>query len=407
LTHSIFLATIGVALLCACSERAAETSVAEPSPADPDLIRLDEAALRTAKITLAAAETASLATEFQVSGRVTVNENATARVGSFSEGVVVDCCEQVGAFVKKGQVLARLHSHEVHDAESDHRRAHEQLQSARTDLEYAQQVHQRASRLHELKAGSLQQVQQAETALRRAETAVGMAEAELRRAESHLRYLGFDPPDLEHPEKQASAGSHEAEHETHLLEIRSPISGTILERPVSQGAVVTPSDTLYVISDLSRLWVIAQVPERQLSLVRNGMTVDVAVTAYPGRTFSARVLQVENRLDPETRTVQVRCEIANPRGELKTEMYVSLVLRSPAGTPAVVVPATAVQQTDGEHLVFVPEGDGQFRARRVEAGRQSGSRIEILQGVAEGEQIVVEGSFSLKSELLKSQMSVE
>jgi Cu(I)/Ag(I) efflux system membrane fusion protein len=116
---------------------------------------------------------------------------------------------------------------------------------------------------------------------------------------------------------------------------------------------------------------------------------------------------VENRLDPETRTVQVRCEIANPRGELKTEMYVSLVLRSPAGTPAVVVPATAVQQTDGEHLVFVPEGEGQFRARRVEAGRQSGSRIEILQGVAEGEQIVVEGSFSLKSELLKSQMSVE
>jgi RND family efflux transporter MFP subunit len=192
-----------------------------------------------------------------------------------------------------------------------------------------------------------------------------------------------------------------------LLEIRSPISGTILERPVSQGAVVTPSDTLYVISDLSRLWIIAQVPERQLSLVRNGMTVDVAVTAYPGRTFSARVLQVENRLDPETRTVQLRCEIANPRGELKTEMYVNLVLRSPSGTPAVVVPATAVQQTDGEHLVFVPEGEGQFRARRVEAGRQSGSQIEILQGVAEGEQIVVEGSFSLKSELLKSQMSVE
>jgi multidrug efflux pump subunit AcrA (membrane-fusion protein) len=88
-------------------------------------------------------------------------------------------------------------------------------------------------------------------------------------------------------------------------------------------------------------------------------------------------------------------------------MYVSLVLRSPSGTPAVVVPATAVQQTDGEHLVFVPEGKGQFRARRVEAGRQSGSQIEILQGVEEGEQIVVEGSFSLKSELLKSQMSVE
>jgi cobalt-zinc-cadmium efflux system membrane fusion protein len=127
--------------------------------------------------------------------------------------------------VKKGQVLARLHSHEVHDAESDHRRAHEQLQGARTDLEYAQQVYQRASRLHELKAGSLHQVQQAETALRRAETAVGMVEAELRRAESHLRYLGFDPPDLEHPEKQASAGSHESEHETHLLEIRSPIRG--------------------------------------------------------------------------------------------------------------------------------------------------------------------------------------
>jgi cobalt-zinc-cadmium efflux system membrane fusion protein len=295
----------------------------------------------------------------------------------------------------------------VHDAESSHRRAHEELQRARADLEYAKQLHSRASRLYELKAGSLQQAQEAETSLRRGETTFRIAEAELQRAESHLRYLGFDPPDLEHPEKKQAPESHESGHDTHLLEVRSPVSGTVMERPASQGTVVTPSDTLYVISDLSQLWVMAQVPEQQLASIREGMTADVSVAAYPGRTFTARVIRVEDTLDPETRTVQVRCAIANPGRELKTEMYVTLVFRTGSGQQVIVVPAPAVQQIDDAHVVFVPGGEGEFRARHVEAGRQSGDKIEILQGLSEGDKVVVGGSFSLKSEMLKSRMIEE
>ncbi len=407
LTTSLLLGVISILVLGACSEPAAESAAVEEAPPDPGVVRLDATAIRVAGIALASVERETVQSEVRVSGRITLNENATSRVGSFTEGVIVDCCEPVGALVKKGQVVARIHSHEVHDAESSHRRAHEELQQAKADLAYATQVHSRASRLYELKAGSLQQVQEAEAALRRAETSVEIAEAELRRAESHLRYLGFDPPDLEHPEKQQSPESHESGHDTHLLEVRSPVSGTVMERLASPGAVVTPSDTLYVISNLNQLWITAQVPEQQLSAIREGMTADVLVAAYPGRTFSARVIRVEDTLDAETRTVQARCEIANPRRELKTEMYVTMVFRTGSGQQAIVAPASAVQQIDDGHVVFVPITEGEFLARPVEVGRQYGDKIEILKGLSEGEKVVVGGSFSLKSELLKGRMIEE
>ena len=400
---AILLMTLG-----GCSQPAAETEQAEPEAAsDPDLIRLDQEAMRIAGITLGEVEIRKLEEDLQVSGRVTVNQNATARVGSFTEGIVVGCCESVGSDVEKGQVLARLHSHEIHDAEASYWETRAELERRQTELQFAEKFYKRASRLYELKAGSLQKVQEAEATFRSAETLVKIARAGVERADNHLRYLGLTPEQLPEAADEHAVKGQGAHEEAHLIEVRSPVAGTIIERTVSAGAVVTPSDSLYVISDLRSLWVIAQVPEQHLSLLRSGLTVEVSVRAYPDKTFPARITTIGDALDPETRTVEVRCELNNPGRQLKIEMFATLTIHTGGSREAVVAPLEALQNVDGEEVVFVPEGRVSFRARRVRVGRHSDSVVEIVSGLQAGEKVVVAGAFRLKSELLKAQMIEE
>ena len=400
---AILLMTLG-----GCSQPAAETEQAEPDAAsDPDLIRLDQEAMRIAGITLGEVEIRKLEEDLRVSGRVTVNQNATARVGSFTEGIVVGCCESVGSDVEKGQVLARLHSHEIHDAEASYWESRAELERRQTELQFAEKFYKRASRLYELKAGSLQKMQEAEAKFRSAETLLKIARAGVERADNHLRYLGLTPEQLPEAADEHAAEGQGAHEEAHLIEVRSPVAGTIVERTVSTGAVVTPSDSLYVISDLRSLWVIAQVPEQHLSLLRSGLTVEVSVRAYPDKTFPARITTIGDALDPETRTVEVRCELNNPGRQLKTEMFATLTIHTGGSREAVVAPLEALQNVDGEEVLFVPEGEYSFRARRVRVGRHSGSVVEIVSGLQAGEKVVVAGAFHLKSELLKAQMIEE
>jgi cobalt-zinc-cadmium efflux system membrane fusion protein len=135
--------------------------------------------------------------------------------------------------------------------------------------------------------------------------------------------------------------------------------------------------------------------------------VGVSVRAYPGKTFPARVTYIGDSLDPETRTIEVRCELNNPSRQLKTEMFATLIIHAGGGKEAIVAPLSALQNVDGEEILFVPEGENSFRARRVQVGRQSDSVIEIVSGLQPGEKVVVAGAFHLKSEMLKSQMIEE
>jgi cobalt-zinc-cadmium efflux system membrane fusion protein len=281
------------------------------------------------------------------------------------------------------------------------------LERRQAELQFAEEFHKRASRLHELKAGSLQQVQEAETKRRGAETFLEIAKAGLERAVNHLRYLGLTPEQLPGAAAEHAGESQGTHEEVHLIEVRSPVSGTIIDRMVSRGAVVTPSDSLYVISDLSRLWVIAEVPEQHLSSLRRGLGVDVSVRAYPGKTFPGRITYVSDSLDPETRTVEVRCELNNPGRQLKTEMFATLKIFAGSGKEAIVAPLSALQNVDGEEVLFVPEGEGSFRVRRVQVGQRTDSVAEIVSGLQPGEKVVVAGAFHLKSELLKAQMIAE
>ena len=394
------LAAAFLPLWIACSgapepEAAApEENLPATAVASPRHVRLSSSAARTAGVRVAVAEMSGAADTIEAAGRVTLDEDRTARVGSFADGIVIDCCKSVGSYVRKGDVLAQIHSHATHEIVAEYTSTQAALNGRRSELEYARQARDRATKLLELKAGSLQAVQRAETDVDAAQAAVTAAEAALHRAKAHLDFYGLDAEQVENPKEG---------YEPHI-DIRAPISGTIVERAVKLGDVVDPTAELYVISDLSRVWVIAQVPEQHLGAMRAGMRVDVRTRAFPDRAFPGRVAQVSSELDPDTMTVQVRCSVPNPGGELKTGMYATVRLSAETARMALTVPEGAIQRIGDEPVVFVDIGEDTFEIRSIQEGRRVDGQVEILDGLRPGERIAVEGAFVLKSERLKAEL---
>jgi multidrug efflux pump subunit AcrA (membrane-fusion protein) len=330
-------------------------------------------------------------------GQVALNEDRTIHAGAFVEGIVAVCCPPVGAYVRTGEVLAELHSHQTHELLGEYRKARAALDARNSEKTYAQQAAQRAGRLFELKAGSEREVQQTASALAVAETAVRAAEADLDSALAHFEYLGVETDEL-----------RRGETPDHLrIFVKSPIDGVVVERSVALGDVVTPSEHLYRISDLSQVWVIARASEQQLQSVVPGMSAAFHVRAFADKVFPGRVLRISDDLDVDTKTVQVVVSLANPGRSLKTGMYGDVELRSSVQKQVIAVPEAAVQLVDGQETVFIVDGPGTYRPGAVTVGRSIDGAEEILDGLEPGETIVVDGAFALKSELLKARFAEE
>ena len=179
--------------------------------------------------------------------------------------------------------------------------------------------------------------------------------------------------------------------------LRSPISGVITAKTVVEGARLAPGDMPLEITDLSHLWGLADVYETELSRVRLGQAADLTLQAFPGRTFKARVAFIDPVLDPKTRTAKVRLVVANPKGELKPDMFGDAVLHA-GQRRGLTVPLDAVLDSGTRKVVFVALGDGRFEPREVETGPSAGDRVEIRQGLAEGEEVVTGAAFLVDSE---------
>jgi membrane fusion protein, copper/silver efflux system len=177
----------------------------------------------------------------------------------------------------------------------------------------------------------------------------------------------------------------------------SPATGVIAKRDVVPGMRVNAGDMPYEIQDLSRVWVLADVYESELRHIRVGMPARLTLRAYPDRTFRGRVAFVDPALDPKTRTVKVRLEFPNPDGQLKPEMFGEVVLEG-AAREALRVPADAVIDSGTRHVVFVALGEGKFEPRDVGVGDQDGQHVEIVSGLADGDEVVTRANFLVDSE---------
>ena len=184
----------------------------------------------------------------------------------------------------------------------------------------------------------------------------------------------------------------------HTLTFRSPVNGVVMEKKAVQGMRFTPGEALYQIADLSSVWIVADVFEQDLALVKLGQTAKVKVNAYPDKTFDAKITYVYPTLNPQTRTVPVRLELANPGGLLKPSMYVDIELATAGKGKVLTVPTSAVIFGGTRQTVLVELAAGRFEPREVKLGVQGNDYVEVLAGVGEGEKVVVTANFLIDAE---------
>ena len=170
-------------------------------------------------------------------------------------------------------------------------------------------------------------------------------------------------------------------------------------RNLTRGEVVETSRNCFTIADLSDVWVIASVPEKDVQFIHPNQTVHVIVAAYPHSLFSGRMTYISDVLDPTTRTMRIRVTVPNPDRALKPEMF-AMVRVDASPQPAVLtVPLSAIQQEGGGKMLFVRQGENRFAPRRVQLGDEQDGQVIVLEGLREGEDVVVKGAFAIKSEL--------
>jgi len=191
------------------------------------------------------------------------------------------------------------------------------------------------------------------------------------------------------------------------LELRAPVGGRVIERHGTVGEAVDRTKELYAISDLSNLWAIAEIKEKDVGLVHVGQEATLRVLAYPQEAFTGKVTLVGHEIEEKTRTLEVRLQLDNAGGKLKPGMFADVEIVTHILENVLVIPDGAVQTFEDLQVVFVAADRNTFAKRTVSVGREQNGRTEIVDGLREGEPVVTKGSFLLKSEMLKSQLSEE
>jgi Cu(I)/Ag(I) efflux system membrane fusion protein len=193
--------------------------------------------------------------------------------------------------------------------------------------------------------------------------------------------------------------------ETHFR-VRAPFSGTVLRSEVTLGEMMEKGFELFEIADLTTVWVLADIYEKDLSLIQNGMPVTVEVVAYPDQ-FPGRITTIYSVVDPKSRTVKARVETPNTEGKLKPGMFCTVNVQTAMGDETIKIPSSALLGDTEDHFVFVATSDTTFQRRDIRTGAERRDLTEVLDGLIEGESIVVKGGFFLKSELAKETFAEE
>jgi len=348
-------------------------------------LELTPEALETISLETAAVEIRAIGGEIRTTAVIEPDKTRIAHVSPRIPGRVSSVNALLGDRVTKGEVLAELDSIELGQAKAEYLKAG-------ADLEVARANFKREERLYGRQISSEKEYLDARGEFLRAEAALN-ASAET------LRLLGLSDADV----KEISWTGRR--YQASIFPLTAPFDGTIIEQHTVLGELITPENNAYTIVDLTHLWIQLDVYEKDLRHVGKNKTVDVAVDAYPGEKFTGEVTYLSDVLDESTRTARARVEIENPDGRLKPGMFASALISTPAeGGDALTVPASAVQQVRGKPAVFVREGEGVFRAREITTGREAGGYVEVSSGVSQGDEVVTEGGFYLKSLMLRDEM---
>jgi cobalt-zinc-cadmium efflux system membrane fusion protein len=296
--------------------------------------------------------------------------------------------------VKKGQKLADLESADIDQAEADYLKALADFENARrtsaAEVKFAQATYDRTKMLFEKSITAGKNVEAAEHDLELAKasasSSVAGAKAALTSARRHLLILGLKESEVDALASKSSLGA--------MFSLTAPIAGIVIERNATIGATVGADANVFKIIDISRVWIDANVFEKDLERVRLGQEVEVKVPAFPGSSFSGRVILVSSVVDPETRSVKVRTEVPNPDNRLKPDMFANVEIITEQHSTAISIPQSAVLKDGEKQVVFVADGNG-YKKREVTVGIANNDRVEIIEGLAAGDKVVVKGNYLL------------
>ena len=323
----------------------------------------------------------SFAEVITATGKVEANIDRIAHVSPRISGQIVSVAASLGDRVTAGQTLVVLKSLEMAEATN-------RFHLSKTKLALAEGNMLRIRTLVEKKIVARKELLQAESDYT-------IAQTELQSDQERLSLYGA-----------SSSKLRSSSHHTTTVSVPSPISGTITEKHAIVGELSDPTKSLFTVVDLSSMWVVVDIYEKDLAKVLTGQRAMVTVDAWPDLKLTGRVTYLADVLDAATRTLKVRVEVANPDRKLKPEMFARVELVAPVSEAmTLAVPEDALQEIDGKKVLFVTdERQERFRPQPVETGRSAGVMVEIISGLKESTRYVVKGSFILKSELKKGEL---
>lgn len=342
---------------------------------------LSPESMKNASIKVITLNAESLADTIRATANIAHNQDRSFHVTPRVRGRVVEVYASIGTTVSVGSSLALLDSTELGEARAEHAKAVALLDLAKSNVK-------REKRLFEQKISPQKDLLAAQAEERR-------AEVEVRMLHEKLRLYGLSDGEID--------GSNAAPSR---YMVRAPGPGVVFEKEITLGEVIEAGKKVFTISDLSTVWVLLNVYEKDLAKVTRGTSVKIQTESYPGEIFTGKIAYIGDVLDPQNRTVLLRVEVSNPSRRLKPGMFATAeVVTGGASAKGIVIPSSAIQKIEGKPVAFVQQSDGSFAKRDLDLGKEMGGRVEVKSGLTEGEQVVTEGSFSLKSELLKETLA--
>jgi cobalt-zinc-cadmium efflux system membrane fusion protein len=402
------VATVGIALALGFTLGRSSPSASTPvsvstaaapaaDPRPPATIILSEPKLANMQLQIEEAKAGPLVRAVSATGSVGYDQLHLARIRPMARGRIEALDVNAGDRVVAGQRLAVLDNFDLSAAHSKVLSAEAALNQAKAQLAAASAAYDRAANL--IRSGL---VTQAELEARRA--TVATMEADLRTKEAELRQYHEEEARLS-PLRPAAAGTGSSSDQPPADSrgaIVAPFAGVVDSVSVATGEIVDPATPIFTVSDLSTVWVQADVAERDLGTVKLGDAVEVRVNAFPGRVFTGRITYIPDAIEPTTGMAKVRCEVPNPDDALRVNMFATVTILSPQGGDGVMVPSESLQEVNGQSVVFIPTGDRRFARRSVHTGLVANGKTQVTNGLAAGTPVVGEGSYWLKAALMQS-----
>lgn len=331
------------------------------------------------------AESRDYVEKVQLTGVAKANKSTTYIVNALVGGIVTEMKKDVGEKVNKGDVLCILNSHELLEHKTNYVKAYQEFRSTGENYE-------RARNLFKIKAIEQKQLMDRETTYK-------TALAEFFSLEAELKSIGFDHQTLKNVKRAVEKGESEKLKQflSPYYRILAPMTGKVMARNLNLGERVENNTPIFEVSDTRKLWVILDAMEKDLQYIEKGKNVSIETDVYPGKYFPGVVLLLQEKVDPELRTVKVRVEVDNESGLLKPEMYVKGGVEKKIQKQYIAIPESALVKVSSSDGVFVIDGDG-FVFKAVKVIDVDSDGFAFVEGIKTGEMVISRGAFYLKAE---------